>query len=36
LTAMRLIRPRGISAQGHATMPEFLGSTRNQNQSPKG
>ena len=28
MTAMRLIRPRGISAQGHATMPEFLGSAR--------
>ncbi len=27
-TAMRLIMPRGISAQGHATMPEFLGSAK--------
>lgn len=26
MTAMRLIRPRGVSAEGHATMPEFLGS----------
>lgn len=27
LTALRLIRPRGISAQGAATMPEFMGSS---------
>ena len=26
LTAIRLVKPRGISAQGHATMPEFRGS----------
>jgi lipopolysaccharide/colanic/teichoic acid biosynthesis glycosyltransferase len=25
LTALRLVRPRGISQQGHATMPEFFG-----------
>jgi lipopolysaccharide/colanic/teichoic acid biosynthesis glycosyltransferase len=25
LTALRLIKPRGISAAGHETMPEFLG-----------
>ncbi len=27
LTSLRLIRPRGISAQGAATMPEFMGSS---------
>jgi lipopolysaccharide/colanic/teichoic acid biosynthesis glycosyltransferase len=27
LTALRLIRPRGINAQGAATMPEFMGSS---------
>ena len=27
MTALRLIKPRGISAQGYATMPEFRGST---------
>jgi lipopolysaccharide/colanic/teichoic acid biosynthesis glycosyltransferase len=27
LTALRLIRPRGVSAQGAATMPEFMGSS---------
>jgi lipopolysaccharide/colanic/teichoic acid biosynthesis glycosyltransferase len=26
LTAMRLMKPRGVAADGHATMPEFLGS----------
>jgi lipopolysaccharide/colanic/teichoic acid biosynthesis glycosyltransferase len=25
LTALRVVRPRGISQDGHATMPEFLG-----------
>lgn len=35
MTAMRLVRPRGISAQGHATMPEFLGSARTENQNPE-
>jgi hypothetical protein len=25
LTALRLLRPRGIAYAGHATMPEFLG-----------
>jgi lipopolysaccharide/colanic/teichoic acid biosynthesis glycosyltransferase len=27
LTALRLVKPRGISAAGHETMPEFLGSS---------
>ena len=35
MTALRLIRPRGIAAQGHATMPEFLGSARNEDPSSK-
>jgi lipopolysaccharide/colanic/teichoic acid biosynthesis glycosyltransferase len=26
LTALRLVKPKGISAAGHETMPEFLGS----------
>jgi hypothetical protein len=25
LTALRLVKPKGISAAGHETMPEFLG-----------
>jgi lipopolysaccharide/colanic/teichoic acid biosynthesis glycosyltransferase len=25
LTLLRVIRPSGISSQGHATMPEFMG-----------
>jgi sugar transferase EpsL len=25
LTALRLLRPQGISSEGHATMPEFMG-----------
>ncbi len=36
MTAVRLIRPRGISAQGHATMPEFLGSAQEDQRGPKG
>ena len=28
LTVLRLVRPRGISAEGAATMPEFMGSDR--------
>ncbi len=32
MTAMRLIRPRGIAAEGHATMPEFRGSGRGDEQ----
>jgi lipopolysaccharide/colanic/teichoic acid biosynthesis glycosyltransferase len=28
LTALRLVKPQGISAAGHETMPEFLGSTK--------
>ncbi len=36
MTAMRLIKPRGISAQGHATMPEFLGSAQEDQSGPKG
>ena len=35
MTALRLIRPRGIAAQGHATMPEFLGSAGNEDPSSK-
>jgi lipopolysaccharide/colanic/teichoic acid biosynthesis glycosyltransferase len=35
MTAMRLIMPRGISAQGHATMPEFLGSAKEDKRRPK-
>ena len=34
MTAMRLVRPRGISAQGHATMPEFLGSGGENERGP--
>ena len=30
LTALRVVRPRGINQQGHATMPEFLAETRPQ------
>lgn len=26
LTVLRVVRPQGISAEGHATMPEFMGS----------
>jgi lipopolysaccharide/colanic/teichoic acid biosynthesis glycosyltransferase len=35
MTAKRLIRPKGISAQGHATMPEFFGSAREDGGGPK-
>ena len=35
MTAIRLVRPRGISAEGHATMPEFLGSTQGDERGPK-
>ncbi len=35
MTAMRLIKPRGISAQGHATMPEFLGSAGEDERRPR-
>ena len=35
MTAMRLIMPRGISAQGHATMPEFVGSAKEDEPGPK-
>lgn len=35
LTALRLARPRGISAEGHATMPEFLGSSKERHKNPE-
>ena len=35
MTAMRLIMPRGISAQGHATMPEFVGSAKEDEAGPE-
>ena len=28
LPVLRLLRPQGISAEGHATMPEFMGSSK--------
>lgn len=31
MTALRLVKPSGISAAGHATMPEFMGSEASRN-----
>ena len=34
LTVLRIVRPRGVSAAGHETMPEFLGSSRSWEEEP--
>jgi lipopolysaccharide/colanic/teichoic acid biosynthesis glycosyltransferase len=36
LTALRLVKPQGISAVGHETMPEFLGSPKDRDDRSGG